>query len=196
MQKRSEETKNRILSAALLLISKQGYDATGLSQICTEAAVSRGAFYHHFSSKHDLFIELLNAWLREMDDLLKINLQTTETVPTGLLKIAGPINRIFTDAKGQLPIFLEFWLQSYRNPELWKKTIDPYFKYRTFFERLFEKGVREGSIRNIDPQISSKLIIALSLGLLLSSMVDPDGGDWGSITQTSITYLLEGIQRS
>lgn len=48
MQARGEETRSRILHSALSLFGRQGYDATGVAGICEAAAVSKGAFYHHF----------------------------------------------------------------------------------------------------------------------------------------------------
>jgi AcrR family transcriptional regulator len=185
MQQRSEETKKKILSTALALFSKQGYDGTGINEICSTAVVSKGSFYHHFHSKHDLFIYLLESWLSALDGQLSINLQYAESVPIGLTKIAQPLGHIFTDAEGSLPMFMEFWLQSSRDPDLWK----------SFFQKLIEKGFREGSIKSIDSHAASQVLVALSLGLLLSSMVDPKGGDWGDITQTAMNYLMDGIKK-
>ena len=59
MQQRSEETRTHILKAALDLFSKNGYDATSVANICQAAGVSKGAFYHHFASKHSVFQALL-----------------------------------------------------------------------------------------------------------------------------------------
>jgi AcrR family transcriptional regulator len=50
-QPRGEETRNRILDAALDSFAHFGYDATSVSQICRRADVTKGGFYHHFPSK-------------------------------------------------------------------------------------------------------------------------------------------------
>ena len=60
MQARSHETRSRILQSAIDLFSKEGYDATGVAEICTAAGVSKGAFYHHFPTKQALFLALLD----------------------------------------------------------------------------------------------------------------------------------------
>jgi len=51
MQQRSEETRARILDAAIRRFAIAGYDAASVEDICTEAGVSKGAFYHHFPTK-------------------------------------------------------------------------------------------------------------------------------------------------
>ncbi len=63
MQARSEETRTHILEAALRRFANHGYSAASVDEICAEAGVSKGAFYHHFPSKQALFLELLNEWL-------------------------------------------------------------------------------------------------------------------------------------
>jgi AcrR family transcriptional regulator len=54
-----ERTTQRLLAAARKLIAKRGLSDTTLDHIAEEAGYTRGAFYSNFSSKGDLFIELL-----------------------------------------------------------------------------------------------------------------------------------------
>jgi AcrR family transcriptional regulator len=70
-----ERTIQRLLRAARKLIAKKGFGDTTVDDIAEEASYTRGAFYSNFSSKGDLFIELLrrdhygtNEQLRAMRD--------------------------------------------------------------------------------------------------------------------------------
>ncbi|MEV6650765.1 helix-turn-helix domain-containing protein [Streptomyces sp. NPDC051219] len=54
-QERSSATTQQLLTAARKLFSREGYAATSLEAICDEASVTKGAFYHHFRSKEQLF---------------------------------------------------------------------------------------------------------------------------------------------
>src|ERR1700732_2392985 len=54
-----EQTTQRLLEAAQKLIAKKGLDAASVENIAAAAGYTRGAFYSNFSSKDDLFIELL-----------------------------------------------------------------------------------------------------------------------------------------
>jgi AcrR family transcriptional regulator len=54
-----EQTTQRLLDAAQKLIAKKGLDAASVEDIAAAAGYTRGAFYSNFSSKDDLFIELL-----------------------------------------------------------------------------------------------------------------------------------------
>lgn len=51
------ETRERLLETALELIWQSNYSSVGVNEICKKAGVTKGAFYHHFSSKASLFCE-------------------------------------------------------------------------------------------------------------------------------------------
>src|SRR5512142_1037589 len=125
VQQRSEETRGKIIQAALECFSRAGYDATGVAEICTTAGVSKGAFYHHFPSKEAVFIALLNQWLDGLDARFAETRADAQGVPEVLRAMARSARTVFTDAKGQLPLYLEFWTQASREPGIWEKTVEP-----------------------------------------------------------------------
>ena len=52
---RTEATRGRLVATARRLFAEKGFAATSTEEILGEAAVSRGALYHHFASKTALF---------------------------------------------------------------------------------------------------------------------------------------------
>lgn len=53
-QLKSKETKEKIFQAAKRILQKNGYENLSIKNICEEAGVSNGSFYHHFKTKDDL----------------------------------------------------------------------------------------------------------------------------------------------
>ena len=49
------ETRNLLLERAAVLFSRQGFAHTSLEEIATSAGATKGALYHHFSSKVELY---------------------------------------------------------------------------------------------------------------------------------------------
>jgi AcrR family transcriptional regulator len=194
-QQRSEETHAAILRAALAAFAASGYDEASVAAICKAAGVSKGAFYHHFPSKHALFLELLENWLRGIDERLAASRRASETAATSLLHMAGLARGIFQVADGRVPMFLEFWGQARLDPAVWAATIAPYHRYQAYFETLLREGIADGSLREIDPATGARAIVALAVGLMLQGLLDPSGADWGSVTEASVRLLLEGMER-
>ncbi|MGO9006069.1 MAG: TetR/AcrR family transcriptional regulator [Beijerinckiaceae bacterium] len=52
----SAETRSKLLEAARDVIRAKGYTATTVDDVCAAAAVTKGAFFHHFDSKERLGI--------------------------------------------------------------------------------------------------------------------------------------------
>ena len=50
------ETREKLLDTATDLIWQSNYNVVGVNEICKQAGVTKGAFYHHFETKADLFV--------------------------------------------------------------------------------------------------------------------------------------------
>jgi len=68
---KSRETKNRIFQASKVILKTEGYEALSLKNICKEAGVSNGSFYHHFKSKDDLLSYYIEEQPKIAPDLLE-----------------------------------------------------------------------------------------------------------------------------
>jgi len=194
MQPRSEETRARLLQAALQSFAQTGYDATSVSEICQRAGVSKGAFYHHFPSKQAIFLQLLEDWLSGLDQQLAAFRAGVKSVPDALVGMVSLTENVFQVASGALPMFLEFWNQASRDPTVWQTSIAPYRRYQKFFSGLLQEGIEQGSLTEINADSASRAIVALAVGLLLQGLLDPEGADWVQVTRESMGYLIQGMQ--
>lgn len=193
MQQRSEETRTRILSAAVEQFSANGYEATSVSQVCRAAGVSKGAFYHHFPSKQAVFLELLEGWLALLDEQFKLVRSQSSDVPGALLTMTSMIGEIYRTAGGSLPMFLEFWNQAHHEPDIWNAVIAPYNRYQDYFASMIQEGIDEGSLRQVDPDSTARVLVALAVGLLLQGVLDPDGADWQRVSQAGFQMVLNDM---
>ena len=73
-QQKSKETKEKIFQAAKRILQKKGYEELSIKNICEEAGVSNGSFYHHFRTK---------------DDLLSYYIEDQPTINPDLLELPG-----------------------------------------------------------------------------------------------------------
>lgn len=104
MKKRSrnpEETRSRLIGAAVRLMLRQGYGATTVDQICEESGLTKGAFFHHFASKEELTRAAV-AWWGEMGGALYAEAWSDgETDPLRQIHRMLDIMRTFTERPGE-----------------------------------------------------------------------------------------------
>jgi AcrR family transcriptional regulator len=190
-QQRSEETRGRILDAAVRKFAVAGYEAASVDDICNEAGVSKGAFYHHFPTKQSVFLALMNGWLGMIDTGLEA--VRMKTVPETLIQMTDMLPGVFSAAEDRLPMFLEFWLQASRDEKVWKAIIAPYHHYQEHFSKLIEEGMAEGTLKSIDPQLAAQVIVSLAVGLVLQGVLDPHSADWANVAKQSMQLLMNGM---
>jgi TetR/AcrR family transcriptional repressor of nem operon len=56
------ESKTRLLEATLKVVRTRGYTATRIEDVCAEAGLTKGSFFHHFKSKEDLALSAVAHW--------------------------------------------------------------------------------------------------------------------------------------
>jgi TetR/AcrR family transcriptional repressor of nem operon len=63
------QTRQRLLEAALRLMLRQGFAASTVDQICAEAGVTKGSFFHYFESKEAIARAAVDAFAQIGTDL-------------------------------------------------------------------------------------------------------------------------------
>lgn len=192
---RSAQTKKSIMEAATSLFAREGYESTGVAEICERAGVSKGAFYYHFESKEAVFLALIDTWLNTLETTLNDVTYQAKSVPDGLLEMAGMMQPIFENNQFFMGLFLELWTHANRNEKVRKATIAPYRRFEETFTRLIKRGIEEGTLENVEPEIAGQLLLSLSSGFFLQASLETEQGNWGKKLQESIEILLNGMKR-
>jgi TetR/AcrR family transcriptional repressor of nem operon len=63
MSEAQPDSKTRLLDATLNVVRAKGYTATRVEDVCAEAGLTKGSFFHHFKSKEDLALAAAAHWL-------------------------------------------------------------------------------------------------------------------------------------
>ncbi|MET3879937.1 TetR/AcrR family transcriptional regulator [Chitinophaga sp. OAE865] len=84
--KKAAATRLNILQKAFELIYVKGYQTTSIDEILATTQVTKGAFYHHFKSKDEMGVAIIN-------ELLKPNFRNTFITP--LQQGGNPLDDIY-----------------------------------------------------------------------------------------------------
>jgi AcrR family transcriptional regulator len=66
MYTKSKTTINAILEAARALFTEKNYADVTIADIASLAEASKGALYHHFSSKEEIYLKMMHHYLQEV----------------------------------------------------------------------------------------------------------------------------------
>ncbi len=80
------ETKRKLIDAGVSLMRHRGFNATTVDDICAEAGVTKGGFFHYFKSKDDLATAALVRFHE---------LKAKHYADAPFRKLADPLDRVF-----------------------------------------------------------------------------------------------------
>lgn len=89
--KRPSKNRDKLLAAARRLFAEKGFAETGTEEIVREAGVTRGALYHQFADKQDLFQAVLEKMLPEIGQRLFDETMSKITADREDLKVGSQV---------------------------------------------------------------------------------------------------------
>ncbi|WP_313561973.1 TetR/AcrR family transcriptional regulator [Ruminiclostridium cellobioparum] len=154
-----EETEQIILDAALKLFIENGYEQTTILDIVDEmGGLTRGAFYHHFKTKEEVFFALTDKLFNDIDPFTKIKVRTDIN---GLEKIKLTL-QILNESKEYAVLHLQILPLIESSPIAFKIYME---KQRTFlaskYAELIEEGINDGSIKAKYPKLTAELFLLI-----------------------------------
>lgn len=152
-----EQTVQKILTVANQLFMKNGYDQTSLDDIATSCGVTKGAIYHHFKSKEELLVSMMESMENQMDWFFEIKNDVHFTGLEKLQKIFDhelkDVEKIRTDALFQHGLNDPKIIS--RQLQMSVETIAP------FIEELLQEGIQDGSVHTKQPKQVAEMMMVL-----------------------------------
>lgn len=75
------DTKAKLLDAGLVLLLRHGYNDLGINDLLREAGVPKGSFYHHFKSKEDFALGIIDRYMEEVHQGLDAFVNNPDLAP-------------------------------------------------------------------------------------------------------------------
>ncbi len=169
MSLKRRETMHRLCAKGLEIFNEKGYYNTSLDDILTELNLSKGAFYHHFKSKEDYFITIVqNLMVQKVYALLVEPLDTFEN-PLPII-VESLENALEPGRQNEMAygFMLNDFLTEFhkRNEEISRYLKDIINVWEVNLVSVLKKGKVDGHIaRHVDCEGVATYIIALFMGM-------------------------------
>ena len=79
--KRRGSSRDALLEAGLALMSKGSYERAGLQEVLEHASLPRGSFYHHFPSKEDFGLAVIERYAEQVREVFRRHLFDRRVAP-------------------------------------------------------------------------------------------------------------------
>lgn len=142
--------KETIIHEAQKLFSLNGFLNTGINEIIEAAGTSKGGFYNHFSSKEDLFLDVLTESQKIWREKVLASIGDIESPTKKIIQILVNYRDRYLKDTENFPggcIFITFSVElDDSRPHLVKKVHNGFVGFKTMLKRLLDDAVELGEL--------------------------------------------------
>ncbi len=181
-----EDTRARILQAALKLFASQGYNRTTTKDLANSAKVAEGTLFRYFPNKKAILIEVATSgWIEILTDLL------TELSEMGSYKaISQVMRRRMLNIQENSDLLRVCFIEAQYHSELRERIQSEVIEKMTdVAEAFFETAMSKGIYRQINPKIVAKVFLGMFAiaGFSTETIIDPEA------SPKAMQEMAEGI---
>ncbi len=188
--------RNHILLSALRVFARKGYRRATIKDVAKEAGIGKSTIYEYFSSKIELFRELVDFLFTDLEEKAFSSLDPFSTPPEQLCSIV----QSFSNYMSSLPfgdnshaITLDIFSESVRSGIVDLRPV--YTREIQGLKAIIEHGITQKYFRNdIDPEHIVSIIIAFMDGILIQWLVLPDLVDIRERSEEFCRLLIDGLK--
>ena len=153
-----------ILAAAIAVMAEHGYHGTSVREIAVRAGVSPAALYHHFPSKQQVLVTIMERGIEALLDRTRTALAAAGPDPVDRLRALVEVQVLFhlEDQRGTLlgTSELRALEEPVRGPHRAKRA-----EQQRMFDRVVADGVRAGVFGTPLPQEAARAIVVMCTGV-------------------------------
>ncbi len=157
-----EETRKKLLKAALKLFSENGYEGTTTKSIAEKSGVNELTLFRHFESKKNLFLACINEELDIEEELKEIHIEPSDDLKSDLTKIGMEIGQKVIENSELMKIML---METKRTQRI---THVP-GTAQELLKKYLRKAKKKGLIKDIDIDIASITFFSFFFRILVTN---------------------------
>ena len=184
------DKKEAILDTALTLFTERGFFGTPTSLISKEAGVATGTLFFYFKTKEDLIDTLYRRTKSEAAQAMFMGLGEEMSVKAKFHRLGS--NAV--DWGIRHPREMKFMEQFAHSPFVSTNAQEEGMSHFLFLEALVNEGIREGTIRNLNPSLLFCMMASALSGLIAHISLTDDPATREEITGQGLQFIWNGLQ--
>ena len=186
----------QIMEAAMKVFTKKGFSSARMDDIVKESGLSKGAIYHHYDGKKDIFLALIEHWeTQTFPDFYRRNGKERSASDT-LRDFASEIVKVFKNRSYVFHAEVEFWSLSNQDDEIRKRSQELYEKIINLFELVINKGIREKEFIKVDSRMTAIYILSVFQGINWFCIFNDKKLKAENYISESIEIIISGLSKS
>jgi len=172
IRKRGKKTREKILKVATKLFAKYGFAGTSMDEIAERVGIRKASLYHHFSSKQEIYEELIERVFAEIIKIFQVSFSSGDILKDAENFISKIMNFILQN-EDYVKILLRELLDE--NLPVKQFALEYVPKILSFGSEILERGRKEGIFKeNVDPiQLSITLTGAIIIYFVFRPVIEP-----------------------
>lgn len=162
---KSEDTRERILDAALNIFSSKGYHDTRMDEIVEASDTSKGSIYFHFPNKERLFLALVD----QFADLLERKVtEAVEQEAQGIMQVRAALQACLeTFGRYRRPAKILLVQAVGLGSVFEKKRIEVNDRFANLIKKYLDEAIAVGDIAPVDTEVVSYAWMGAIYGIVI-----------------------------
>ena len=188
---RKKGRKEEIINVAANLFSQKSYHDVTMDQIAEQVGVAKGTIYLYFDSKENLYLEILEDTYEEIESILEKEIAKDDSAPKKLKKMLRLIFTFYLQHIDVLRILsrdeTHLIREHFEFTEHWR------LRRIKLYQKILEKGIKEGSFRPANTKLTALIIFGLVRSVMFFYQTDKNAGE---IAEEVYSMISDGILAS
>jgi AcrR family transcriptional regulator len=190
-QEKSRQTMEELMASAIELFGTKGFASTSVAEITEHAGYAKGSFYRHWSSKDELFLQIVEQKFRQYRATRHDRVQQAADLREAMNIIWDFLETIVAD-RNWSAIFLEFTIHAATNESL--RRLLNQSDYR-LSDRVFADLVRDHVTSDFPPEKIGALNTALFEGFLIHRALGTETLSLAEVREAAIDLAVKNGTR-
>ncbi|HEY8685301.1 MAG TPA: TetR/AcrR family transcriptional regulator [Chloroflexota bacterium] len=195
---RTDSARRRLIESAIRLIHAGSYDAVSVKDLCVDAGVGKGSFYHYFPSKRDLALTAIDAQWERFGAGLFEQAFTPDVPP---LEQIARFFRLLAPWAAELAEhdmvtgcpFGNLGVELATQDEVIREKVREVFGNITdYFERTIQAAYEAGEIGAVDAHAAARRLLAYIEGLWVVAKVENDPQVFACFGGAAVALITAG----